>query len=208
MKENFGLYLITSHPVAGYEAVARAAVECGLRYLQLRMKDASVDDVIRVAEKLKNITRDSATCLIINDDLAVAMAVDADGIHLGQGDLALSEARHRWNAPGKIFGLSTHTMEQALQAVDAAPDYIGIGPVFPTQTKQDTAPVLGVSATARIAGRIPLTAVAIGGINAENLPRLMRAGVENFCVVCGVDADPDPHAAIRRLQKIRENCTF
>ncbi|WP_372846402.1 thiamine phosphate synthase [Pontiella sp.] len=208
MKENFGLYLILTDPVAGYETTAKAAVDCGLRYLQLRMKNTPRNEVVEMALALRKITRGSHTRFIVNDDLAVAIEADADGIHLGQDDLSVEEARKQWNRPGKIFGLSTHSMEQARLAERAEPDYIGIGPVFPTPTKTDTGPALGTAEVGRIALATPLTSVAIGGINAANLPELLQAGADNFCVVGAVNHAPDPAAAIRQLQRIGKRQSF
>jgi len=202
MKENFGLYLILTHPVAGYEACARAAVECGVRYLQLRMKEVSSAVALETACSLREITRNSKTHFIVNDDLAIAIESDADGIHLGQNDLSIAEARATWNTPGKRFGLSTHSEEQALQALEQSPDYIGVGPVFPTPTKADHDPALGAAEVGRIMETSPLTAVAIGGINIENLAGVLKAGITNFCVVRAVNSATDPAAAIRHLQKI------
>ena len=202
MKETFGLYLILTDPVAGYEAAARAAVDCGVRYLQLRMKDAPPETVLATARAIRKITRGTETLFIVNDNLSIAIEADADGVHLGQDDLPLDEARARWNSPGKLFGLSTHSPEQALQALELSPDHIGIGPVFPTQTKALPDPVLGPEEASRIAQETPLSSVAIGGINAANLPRLLKAGTTNFCVVSAVNATPDPATAIRELQNI------
>ena len=204
MKEQFGLYLILTDPTAGYEACAEAAIVEGVRYLQLRVKDAAPAQHLDLARRLRAITRGTQTRFMVNDDLDVAMEVDADGVHLGQTDLPLHEARTRWNAPGKHYGLSTHSLAQAESAAALAPDYIGVGPVFPTQTKLDADPVMGVEAVARVAAAIPITSVAIGGITADNLPTLLAAGVDNFCVVGAVNHAPDPRAAIRQLREIWE----
>jgi thiamine-phosphate pyrophosphorylase len=208
MNEDFGLYLIATDPVAGYERVARAAVDCSVRYLQLRMKDKSCEDYIRAAARLREITRGTGTRLIVNDNLDVAMEIDADGVHLGQTDLSVTEARRRWNTPGKIFGLSTHSMQQAANAAELQPDYIGIGPVFPTRTKSDAATALGPEEAGAIARQSAITPVAIGGINAENLPGLLKQGVVNFCVVSAVNSRPDPFVAIQDLQKIWKSHVF
>ncbi len=204
MKEQFGLYLILTDPAAGYETCAQAAVDCGVRYVQLRMKKSPREHILKTAARIREITRNTDTRFIINDDLDIAIETDADGIHLGQDDLNLTTARKKWNRPGKIYGLSTHSFEQAKQAERLSPDYIGIGPVFPTQTKTDTAPVLGIAETARIAASVNLTSVAIGGITAGNLPDLLRAGITNFCTVSAVANSPDPAASIRQLQEIRK----
>lgn len=204
MKERFGLYLILTDPIAGYEACAEAAVAAGIRYLQLRMKNVAPREQLRWAKRLRAVTRGSDTLFIVNDDLDIAIQSDADGIHLGQDDLSLAEARTRWTAPGKRFGLSTHGMEQAKEAAEANPDLIGVGPVFPTPTKPDADPALGVAETARVMTVIPVTSVAIGGINTDTLPNVLAAGIHNFCVVSAVNASPDPAAAIRQLQEIRK----
>ncbi|NNJ71297.1 MAG: thiamine phosphate synthase [Kiritimatiellales bacterium] len=208
MTETFGLYLILTDPVAGYEACAQAAVDCGVRYLQLRMKDASREALMATAQELRKITRGTRTRFIVNDDLDIAMVCDADGIHLGQDDLTIAEARKRWNTPGKIYGLSTHSLQQAAQARDLAADYIGVGPVFPTATKPDADPALGIEETARICTSTPLTTVAIGGIQSDNLSLLIKAGIDNFCVVGAVNHAPDPAAAIQKLQAISKSSGF
>lgn len=208
MKEIFGLYLILTDPAAGYDACALAAVDCGVRYLQLRIKNMPRENVLQIAHALRAITRGTATRFIINDDLTIAIESDADGVHLGQGDMLIEEARRTWNAPGKLIGLSTHSVEQALKALEHSPDYIGVGPVFPTPTKADSAPALGPEEVGRIVQGSPLTAVAIGGINTENLPGLLTAGIQNYCVVRAVNDSANPAAAIRTLQKIWSNHGF
>ncbi len=208
MKENFGLYLILTHPIAGYETCAKAAVDCGIRYLQLRMKDAPRSAILKTAIALRTITHGSQTRFIINDDLGVAIESDADGLHLGQGDMPLAKARATWNTSGKIYGLSTHSTKQALQALEQSPDYIGVGPIFSTPTKPDTAPALGPKETGEIIQASPLTTVAIGGIDAENLPSLLEAGIRNFCVVRAVNEAAHPEASIQRLQEIWKSHCF
>jgi thiamine-phosphate pyrophosphorylase len=208
MKDRFGLYLIAANPVAGFEAVAKAAVDCSVRFLQLRMKNTPREAFIPVARIIRGLTHGSQTRFIVNDDLDAAMEVDADGVHLGQGDMSVAEARRRWNRPDKIFGLSTHSMEQAGLALELQPDYIGVGPVFPTPTKADAEPALGPQETARIMAQSPITSVAIGGIDADTLPSLLQAGIDNYCVVRAVNARPDPLSAIRDLQKIWEKHVF
>jgi thiamine-phosphate pyrophosphorylase len=208
MKEQFGIYLIATNPAAGYEVLARAAVSCHVRYLQLRMKEAARHAILETARMYRDITGGTQTRFIVNDDLSIAMETDADGIHLGQTDQSPAEARREWDRPGKLFGLSTHSMEQAAAALVDEPDYIGIGPAFPTRTKADADPALGVEETGRIARETARTAVAIGGITAVNLPDLLAAGVENFGVIGAVNSAPDPAAAIRRLQAIWKKHLF
>ena len=202
MDDAFGLYLVMTDPVAGYEACAAAAVRCGVRYLQLRMKEAPRDAVLETARRVRAITLGSDSLFILNDDVAIAREVDADGVHLGQGDLPLDEARRLWPAPGKRFGLSTHNELQAVMASRRSPDYIGVGPVFATPTKAAPDPVLGLERMASILRSSPVAAVAIGGIDRGNLAEVLRSGARNFCVVRAVNRYPDPGTAIRELQGI------
>jgi thiamine-phosphate pyrophosphorylase len=202
MKEIFGLYMVMTRPVVGYEACARAAVNCGLRYVQLRMKNAPRAEIVSNAWKIREITRGTDTLLIVNDDVEIAKEVDADGVHLGQGDMPLAEARRGWNAPGKIFGLSTHSEAQAEAAVALQPDYIGVGPVFPTPTKAIADPALGIERAGKIIKNSPLTCVALGGLDETNLAGVLKAGAVNFCAVRAIMQSPDPEKAIRALQQI------
>ena len=140
--ERFGLYLVITNPATSYERCAEAAVSAGLRYIQLRMKKAEREQVAATARNLRSITRGSATRFIVNDDPALASEAEADGVHLGQDDMTLPEARSRY--PGlRLFGLSTHNPEQAQRAAEATPDYCGVGPVFATPTKEIPDPALG-----------------------------------------------------------------
>ncbi len=202
MANVFGLYLVLTEPAAGYERAADAAIEAGVRYLQLRMKGRPREEAIEMARRLRRMTAGSGTRFIVNDDVETAREAGADGVHLGQDDLSVVEARKRWPVAGRVFGLSTHNEEQEARALALAPDYIGVGPVFATPTKERPDPVLGMERMGRIIRGSPLTAVAIGGIDAGNLAEVLRHGAVNFCVVRAVNQAPDPAAAIRRLQEI------
>jgi thiamine-phosphate pyrophosphorylase len=200
--EAFGLYLVLTDPVTGYETCAQAAVDRGIRYVQLRMKNKPRREVLDLARRLRRVTAGSRTLFIVNDDVEIAAEADADGVHLGQDDMSLAEARKLWTAPDKVFGLSTHNEEQELRARELAPDYIGVGPVFPTPTKDRPDPTLGLERMGRIVRGSPLTTVPIGGIDKDNLPEVLQQGAVNYCVLRAVNLDPDPRAAILELQEI------
>lgn len=202
MDKPYGLYLILTNPIAGYEACARAAVNQGLRYLQLRMKNEPREEILEKALRLREITKGSDTLFIVNDHADIAKEANADGVHLGQEDMSLEEARRLWTAPGKLFGLSTHGVEQELAARDLKPSYIGVGPVFPTPTKDKPDPTVGLEAMGRIIKGSPLSCVAIGGINPDNLPQVLEHGAENFSVVRAVNQSQDPESAIANLMDI------
>lgn len=207
MIEPFGLYLVLTDPLVGYERATEAAVAEGLRFVQLRMKNAPREAVLETARAMRAITRGTSTLLVVNDFVDVAADVDADGVHVGQEDMSLVEARRLWNAPGKVFGLSTHNAEQAQAALDLNPDYIGVGPVFRTPTKEKPDPTLGLDAMERIIRATPLCAVAIGGIDAGNLRDVLAHGARNFAVVRAVNRSSKPREEIKRLMDIwREAC--
>ena len=199
--DGFGLYLVLTDPVAGYEGATEAAVSCGVRFVQLRMKNAPREQVLATARAMRAITKGTQTLLVVNDDPGIAAEADADGVHVGQDDPPVAEARAL--CPGRIVGLSTHSLDQVQAANDCAPDYIGVGPVYATPTKQVADPTIHVSGMAAMirAARVP--AVAIGGIDAANLADVLAAGARNFAVVRAVCASADPARAIRNLQTIQ-----
>jgi len=203
--ENFGLYVVMTDPVTGYETCAEAAVKCGVRYIQLRMKNSTRNKIVSNAWKVREVTRGTDSLFIVNDDVEIAKEIDADGVHLGQSDMPLDKARKIWDTPGKIFGLSTHNEAQAEAAIALRPDYIGVGPVFPTPTKAIADPDLGIERAGSIIKNSPLTCVVLGGLDETNLADVLRAGAVNFCAVRAIMQSPDPEKAIRRLQEIRSN---
>lgn len=202
MIEHFGLYLVITNPVTSYEACAEAAVKAGLRYIQLRMKPApSRDAVITAGRNFAAIVKGSSTRFIVDDDPEVAVACGADGVHLGQSDMPIPEARRRYPTL-KIFGLSTHNPAQLAAAPLVAPDYCGVGPVYKTPTKAIPDPTLGPVLAGEMIRSTSLTTVAIGGVNAQTLPVVLKAGAVNFAVVRDVCRDASPYDAIRRLQDL------
>ncbi|MBI9020175.1 MAG: thiamine phosphate synthase [Verrucomicrobia bacterium] len=206
MKTSYGLYMVMTNPVVGYEACARAAVNCGVPFVQLRMKNASREEIVSNAWKIREITRGTNSLFIVNDDVSIAKEVDADGVHLGQSDMPLDEARKIWDAPGKIFGLSTHSEAQAEAAIAQRPDYIGIGPVFPTPTKAIADPALGIERAGAIAQATPLPHVVLGGLDETNLAEVLKAGAVNYCAVRAIMESSEPEVEIRTLQKIWADC--
>lgn len=196
-----GLYLVLTDPVAGHERCTEAAVAEGVAAVQLRMKDAPRAEVLRVGRRLRVITRGTATRFIVNDDPVAAAELEADGVHLGQGDLPVAEAR-RLLPPGALVGLSTHDEAQAARTAALAPDYVGVGPIWTTPTKRVPDPVLGLDRAAHIARSVNLPAVGIGGVDAARLPAVLAAGLERFAVVRHVCASPHPRAAIAELMRI------
>lgn len=199
--KNFGLYLVITDPATSYETCAEAAVRAGLRVIQLRMKHVPRERIVATAKNLRSITAGTRTLFIVNDDPEIAAETGADGVHLGQSDLPLPVARKRFPSL-KIFGLSTHSLAQVEAACKLAPDYIGVGPVYATPTKEIPDATLGLETMQKMIAAAHVPAVAIGGIDAFRLPDVLRAGARNFAVVRSVCRASDPYAAIRRLQEI------
>ena len=199
--ESFGLYLVITQPSTSCETCAEAAVKANLRYVQLRMKKAPRDRIVAVANNIRSITRGTCTRFIVNDDPSIAEEVEADGVHLGQNDMQVTEARRLYPSL-HLFGLSTHNEEQARLAAHLSPDYCGVGPVYATPTKEIPDPALGPTRAGAIIRNAPFTTVAIGGINETNLHDVLEAGAINFAVVRSVCLSALPYDAIRRLQDL------
>lgn len=181
------------------EALARALVG-EARVLQVRIKPrggrADVADVVRVARMARRVCDEAGAALVINDRIDVALAVGADGVHLGQTDLPISEARRMSRT--LWIGVSTHNVDQVREARAAGADYLGFGPVFATTTKERPDPVQGVrglAAAVAASGAVPV--VAIGGIAAAQVPEVYLTGVAALCAISAVNDTPDPRATAR-----------
>jgi thiamine-phosphate pyrophosphorylase len=151
-----------------------------------------------MAAALCPLVRAGGGTFIVNDRCDVAAAVGADGVHLGQDDVPLADARAILG-PGKLIGISTHNLVQASEAQAGGADYIGFGPIFPTATKENPDPVVGVEGLREVRARMRIPIVAIGGINAQNAGDVRAAGADGVAVVSAVLAAPDPQAAIAEL---------
>ena len=201
VEDGFGLYLVVTNPATGYAKCAEAAVRAGVRFVQLRMKHATREEIVREAREMRRITSGTGTFFIVNDDPSIADEVGADGVHVGQGDMPPAEVRARFPSL-RIVGLSTHNLEQAEASRREPIDYIGVGPVYSTPTKEIPDPVLGPELAGRMISAANVPAVAIGGIDENTLPEVLEAGARNFSVVRAVCGSQDPYAAIVRLTSV------
>lgn len=197
MTSDFGFYGILTHPRDGYERLAAVMVDRAIPYIQLRMKNAPRAEVARTARALRRIVVGPSR-LIINDDPEIARDEGADGVHLGQEDMPFAEAR-RILGPDAIIGLSTHNPGQTRAACALEPDYIGVGPVHATPTKDIPDPVLGLDGMARMIQLATVPAVAIGGIDLDNAAAVLAAGARNLCAVRAINQADDPGAALDRM---------
>jgi len=185
-----GLYAILDESLVvgdNWGEAARALLSGGARVIQLRAKTLGAGEMLAAAKETAARCEAAGATFIVNDRVDVALATGAGGVHVGQEDLPVRTCR-KIMPSGSIIGLSTHSMEEALGALDAGADYIGFGPVFETGTKVGALPPRGPDALARIVDRIPLPVVAIGGISAHNIREVRNAGAVAGAVISGLGA--------------------
>lgn len=194
-----GLYLITDRKISGidHEEIAERALKGGLRIIQLREKEMPERELLSVALRLREITRRWGTLFIINDHVDIARASDADGVHLGQDDLPVYVAREILGDK-KIIGVSTHSIEEAVQAQSSKADYIGFGPIFHTETKNSSTP-LGTDIIRDLKKKIYIPVVAIGGINLDNLPDVINAGADAVAVISAIARSGNIAETVKRF---------
>lgn len=189
----------------GVRATVHAAVAGGVSAVQLRDKQASGRELMALATELRDVLAGTGVPLLVNDRLDIALASGADGVHLGQCDLDVRHAR-RLAGPEFLIGKSVSRPEE-ISDVHALPsgtvDYLGIGPVFPTATKPDARPALGLDALAALRACTALPCVGIGGIDARNAPSVWATGVDGLAVVSAICDAPDPGAAAASLRRDR-----
>lgn len=203
---NYKLYLVTDRYVLGdkdlYKSIEEAILG-GASIVQLREKDISTLDFYTEALKVKEITDKYHVPLIINDRLDIALAVDADGLHIGQDDMPLIVARKLFG-PDKIIGVSASTVELALQAQKDGADYLGVGAVYATSTKDD-AEVVAHSEVRRIKEAVKIPIVAIGGISETNAAEIMATGIDGISVISAILGKDDVKMAAKGLLELIDN---
>lgn len=186
--------------------VARALLEAGVRILQYREKHAPPATLLEEARELRELTREYGACFIVNDHIEIAMLAEADGLHIGQDDLPVHEARKL--VGDMIIGLSTHSPDQALAARRAGADYIGVGPIFPTRTKEDVVAPVGFGYLDWVARNMDMPFVAIGGIKEHNIGSVAAHGARCCALVSELVGAEDigaKVAAVRAAMSARQN---
>ena len=200
---DYSLYLVTDRTLSlgrSTVEVVRAAIRGGVSCVQLREKGCSTREFMDEARLLKALLAGTGVPLFINDRLDVALAVGADGVHLGQNDLPIADAR-RLVGNRMIIGISAESVADAIRAEAEGADYIGASPVFTTPTKTDTAPPLGLDGLRAIRRAVRLPLVAIGGIDANNAAQVLRAGADGLAVVSAIVSAPCPRTAAAALRQ-------
>lgn len=206
------LYAITDRDLSNYThaEIVTQMLAGGARLIQLRDKEASARELLDAARACLPLTRAAGARLIINDRVDVALVSDADGVHLGQDDLSVAEAREILGAD-KIIGVSTHSPDQLLEALTTSADYIALGPIYATTTKENPAPVVGLDLLRDAKGLTARPLVAIGGINHARAPEVIAAGADSVAVIAALypwpevmdlTTKPDIAGSVRRFIEV------
>ncbi len=200
----YDLYVITDRKVSGgrsHVQITKEAAGAGADVIQLRDKTMSDEELLETARELKGMTRSTGTILIVNDSLEAALRSGADGVHLGQTDLPVREAREL--APlGFIIGVSVADAEEALEAERMGADYVGLGPIYTTGSKDDAGPACGLEALKKVKTAVGIPVVAIGGITKGNAAETLRNGADGLAVISAVLAHPDIGEAVREMAAV------
>ncbi len=195
------LYLITDRQqTTGRKLidVVASALSGGARLVQLREKDLDPKQLYPLAAELRNLTRDSGAKLIINRDIELCLAVEADGVHLGRYGISIREARRRLGRD-RLIGYSAHAVDEALQAECDGADFITFSPVFHTPSKAGYGPPVGLDKLTETCKRISIPVFALGGINTANIPEVMACGASGVALISAVISAPSPQAASAAL---------
>lgn len=201
---DFSLYLVTdrklSHPRT-IEEVVSSAVRGGVTAIQLREKDCSTKEYLELAHNIQKILKPLHIPLIINDRIDIALAISADGVHIGQLDMPYIDAR-RLMGSDAIIGLSVETMEQVIAAESLDVDYLGVSPIFSTPTKTDTTTEWGIEGLRILRAKSRHLLIAIGGINSSNAVEVIEAGADGLAIVSAICASQNPEETSKQLRAI------
>ncbi len=203
LADRLRLVVITDPRLAGprgVEAVVEFALGAGVPMVQLRDKEASAGALLPLALRLRAATRRANTLFIVNDRLDLAVAADADGVHLGPDDLPVAAVR-RIAPAGLLIGYSTDDPAEARRAAEEGADYLGTGTVFSTSSKPDTGRVIGPEGLAEVAAAVSVPVVGIGGITPKNAAQLAETGAAGLAVIGAVMGASDPGGAVRALME-------
>ena len=200
---SYTLYLVTDAGISLGRTptqVVEAAIRGGVTMVQYREKSASTRRMMEEARELRQLCKAAGVPFIVNDRIDVALAVDADGVHVGQNDMPAPLAR-RLIGRGRILGVSAGDVDEARKAEEQGADYIGASPVFATPTKPDAPPPVGVDGLRRMVGAVSIPVVAIGGMNVENARSIILAGAAGVAVVSAIVGARDVEAAARAIRE-------
>ena len=201
LREKLKLYVITDRRLKPEIESVREALEGGATSIQLRIKNASTREMIKIGKRIRELTKEYDALYFVDDRLDVALATNADGVQLGSEDMPISLAREI--APNLIIGASVYSLEEALQAEKERADYLGAGSVFPTPTKAGVR-VIGVEGLRKIVKSVKIPVVAIGGINHKNARDVLKTGVDGIAIISAIMGAEDVKKATEEMKKIIE----
>ena len=201
---DYGLYVVTDEGLSrglAHSQIAERALAGGADVIQLRDKKLEGRRLMEHARAIRKLTNDAGKSFIVNDRLDVALASGADGVHLGQEDMALADARAL--APeGFLIGVTVHDLREAVEAEKGGADYLGLSPIFATGSKSDAGSACGLDMLRKVKRAVSVPVVAIGGINAANAREVLEAGADGLAVISAVVSQPDVEAAARSLKAV------
>jgi len=207
MKKIGRLHILTDvllQPRFSHLELAELAVAGGADTIQFRQKSGATKEMVHLARQMQALCQRAGVSFIVNDRVDVALAVQADGVHLGQDDFPIPLARKLMGSRALIGG-SASTLEEARKCFLEGADYVGFGPVFPTTSKEDAGPAGGLDLLEQVIREIPLPVVAIGGINRDNTLQVMRSGVHGIAVISAVCCQKNPQEATEALRRLLES---
>lgn len=198
---NYSLYLVTNREILKnktlYEAVEDAILG-GVTIVQLREKNLSYKEFLKIAKELKKLTDKYNIPLIINDNIQIAKEIDASGVHLGQSDENIEKAK-KILGKNKLIGISVGNEKEAREAISLGADYLGIGTIFYTKTKKDIKTPIGIEGLKKVVTNITIPCVAIGGINKKNIKEIMQSGVDGVAIISDILEKDDIKKASEEL---------
>jgi len=210
MKKQIGQYHVLTDTVLqsrfSHAELTKLAIAGGADTIQFRQKIGATRKMIEIARQLKQLCAEAGVTFLVNDRVDVAIAADADGVHLGQDDFPLPLA-HELLGGSRIIGGSAATLKEARKCLADGVDYIGFGPVFPTTSKTDAGPVSGIELLKQVVEAVPLPVIAIGGISSDNTSEVIRAGAHGIAVISAVCCQENPEQATRALYKALHGST-
>jgi len=202
-KKDLLLYAVTDRSWLGEDTLpgqVERAVKGGATFVQLREKELEEEHFLEEAREIRKLCREYRIPFVVNDDVEIALAADADGVHVGQGDMEAGDVRKRLG-PDKIIGVSVQTAEQAVLAQERGADYLGVGAVFPTGSKADAQEV-SLETLKEICKAVDIPVVAIGGIGMDNVGELSGSGICGIAVISAIFAQEDIEGAARKLKRL------
>ena len=200
---DFGLYFITDSNLTKKTVIddVKAAIKGGVNIIQYREKGASTKQMLKEAAEIKKLCQKNNIIFLINNRIDIALAVDADGVHIGQDDMPYETAR-KLLGKNKIIGVTTHNIEESVEAEKIGADYIGLSPIFLTSTKADAGKACGPEMIKKVKSNVKIPIAAIGGINESNVGQVLKAGGKNIAIISAILTKEDVETAVKEFIKI------